>query len=75
MACSRNRTYYVVSRNTKMMYGYNKIGSLAVIENLPWLKPYLFSSVKKAREIADKLGYSVRYWPGRATVNLTSDNQ
>ena len=74
MACHNRRRYYVCSEDNGMCYGYNKIGSLTVIENLPWSKPYLFYSIKRARRIADKLGYMVKYWPGQVTVNSPSDN-
>ena len=74
MACSNKRRYYVVSNDDRMCYGYNPIGRLTVIENLPWSKPYLFYGVKQARAVATKLGYMVKYWPGRVTVNHPSDN-
>ncbi len=75
MACNRKTTYYVVSKDNKLCYGFNKLGTCSIIDNLPWSKPYLFHGVKQARKIADKLGYTVRYYPGKRKVNRTSDNQ
>ena len=52
-----------------------KDGQLGMIFNVPWLKPYLFHKVTKAREIARTNGFSVRYWPGKIYRNSVNMNK
>lgn len=75
MGCNRDARYYVVNEALTMVYGYNKIGNLSIVDYLPWTKPYLFYGVKQARRIAEKLGYTVRFYPGKTRVNHPSDNR
>lgn len=74
MACNRHVKYYLTNNTQQIMYGYNTEGKLDLIFNLPWMRPFLFSSVKKARQVAVKEGLTVRFWKGKKYPNSSDDN-
>lgn len=75
MSCRNKRRYYVINENGTMFYGRLSKEEFGMICNVPWNKPYLFSTVKEAREIAGKYAGKVFYWPGFFYLNAVHDNQ
>lgn len=74
MSCWNGRRYYVLSDDEQLFLGYTKGGIRGMIANLPWSKPYLFSSVTRARKAAIEHHGKVCYWPGRVRPNAVTDN-
>ena len=74
MSCNRHVKYFLQNDDGSQMYGYGPDGKLTKLCDLPWLKPYLFSSVKKARKVAKEIGFVVTYYNGKAVTNRPDEN-
>ena len=76
MSCQKKRRYYLLSQDEQRFYGYNDIGDPGWVDNLPWSHPYLLRSVTRARRLAEKVGGTVRYYPGFVrTDDLAEDTE
>ncbi len=74
MSCRNKRRYFVINHQTSMVYGYTKDRELGWIANLPWIKPYLFQTIKAARKIAEENRCSTYYWQGKIYKNSPDNN-
>jgi len=74
MACRNKRRWFVIDYLNNKVYGYKKNKSLGWVINIPWVRPYLFKSLKDAQQIADANKSSARIWQGKLYENRRDDN-
>lgn len=69
MSCWNKRRWYVENATGNKVWGYDKDCNLGWIDNTPWVKPFLFSSLNLARKISLKRQGMPRHWSGKVYPN------